>query len=257
MLVAVRSRVCGHCDPSPTIRGALHSTPGGFQVRASARSTANNGKGETSMRTSGMGISIVRYCLALMVIVLFAGGAFAQSTTDGAIGGTALDTSGAAVPNAKVTVKNTGTNAEEIVMTDDTGYFRVGKLQPATCSVSVEAQGLAPFKVERVIVQVGSVTDISARLNVASAGATIVVSAEVPQINTVSPEFAPVLDQTAISNLPINGGRWSEFALLTPADVNNASGFGLIRSRRRRRHQHGHQERHKSVSRRGLLLRPR
>ncbi len=180
------------------------------------------------MRTSEMGSSIVRCCLALMVIVLFACGAFAQSTTDGAIGGTVLDTSGAAVPNAKVTVKNTGTNAEEIVMTDDTGYFRVGKLQPATYSVSVDAQGFALFKAEKVIVQVGSVTGISARLNVASAGATIVVSGELPQINTNSPEFAPTLDQTAISNLPINGGRWSDFALLTPAVVNNSSGFGLL-----------------------------
>jgi len=65
-------------------------------------------------------------------------GAFAQLPPTAAIGGTALDTSRAAVPNAKVTVKNTGTNAEEIVMTDDTGYFRVGKLQAATYSVSVE-----------------------------------------------------------------------------------------------------------------------
>src|SRR5467141_4990264 len=180
------------------------------------------------MTTSELGITIVRYCLALMVIVLFAYGTFAQSTTDGAIGGTVLDSSGAAVPNAKVTVKNSGTNAEETLMTDDTGYFRVGKLQPATYSVSVEAQGFAPFRAENVIVQVGSITDISARVNVASAGATIVVSAEVPQVNTNSAEFAPTIDQNAISNLPINGGRWSSFALLTPGAVNDASGFGLI-----------------------------
>ncbi len=180
------------------------------------------------MTTSQLGITIVRYCLALMVIVLFAYGTFAQSTTDGAIGGTVLDSSGAAVPNAEVTVKNSGTNAEETVMTDDTGYFRVGKLQPATYSVSVEAQGFAPFRAENVIVQVGSITDISARLNVASAGATIVVSAEVPQVNTNSAEFAPTIDQNDISNLPINGGRWSDFALLTPTAVNNSSGFGLL-----------------------------
>jgi len=171
---------------------------------------------------------IARFCLALMVIVLFACGAFAQSTTDGAIGGAATDSSGAAVPNASVTVKNNGTNAEETVTTDDTGYFRVGKLQPGSYTVSITAQGFAPFTVQQVIVQVGSVTDIPARLNVASAGATIVVNAEVPQVNTDTPEFAPTLDQEAISNLPINGGRWSSFALLTPGAVNDASGFGLI-----------------------------
>jgi outer membrane receptor protein involved in Fe transport len=180
------------------------------------------------MKTSRLETSIARYCLALVVVVLFACGASAQSTTDGAIGGLVTDQSGAAVPNAKVTVKNTGTNAEESAITDDTGYFRVGKLQPATYMVTVDAQGFAPFKAEKVIVQVGTVTDISAHLNVASAGSTVVVSAEVPQVNTDSPEFAPILDQAAIENLPINGGRWSNFALLTPGVVNDLNGFGLV-----------------------------
>jgi hypothetical protein len=180
------------------------------------------------MSTHGMQSPIVRFCFALILVLLFACGAFAQSTTDGAIGGTVTDSSGAAVPNAKVIVRSNGTNAAETVMTDDTGYFRVGKLQPATYTVTVDVPGFAPFKAERVVVQVGSITDISARLNVASAGATVVVSAEVPQVNTNSAEFAPTLDQNAISNLPINGGRWSSFALLTPGAVNDASGFGLI-----------------------------
>ena len=35
-------------------------------------------------------------------------------------------------------------------------------------------------------------------------------------------------DQTAISNLPINGGRWSSFAILTPGVVSDSSGFGLL-----------------------------
>src|SRR5260370_27246333 len=180
------------------------------------------------MRTPEIGPSGVRCCLALLLAVIFACTAAAQSTTDGAVGGTITDSSGAAVPNAKVTVKNNGTNAEQTVMTDDTGYFRVGKLQPAAYTVSIDAQGFAPFNAEMVIVQLGSVTDVSARLNVPSAGATVVVSPQVPQVNTSSQEFAPTLDQNAISNLPINGGRWSSFALLTPGAVNDASGFGLI-----------------------------
>ena len=84
------------------------------------------------MRTTGMGTPIARYCLALMAMLLLASGAFAQSTTDGAIGGTVTDPSGAAVPNAKVIVRNNGTNAEQIVSTDETGYFRVAKLTPAS-----------------------------------------------------------------------------------------------------------------------------
>jgi len=74
------------------------------------------------------------------------------------------------------------------------------------------------IQAEQVIVQVGSVTEISARLNVGSASATVVVSAEVPQVNTNSrnlPHYRPGSHR----NLPINGGRWSSFALLTPGAV--------------------------------------
>jgi len=175
-----------------------------------------------------MRTTIMRHGLALMVIVLFACGALAQSTTDGAIGGTVMDPSGAAVVGATVTVKNSSTNAEQTVTTDDTGYYRVARLQPGSYLVTIMASGFANVRAESVVVEVGSLTELSPRLSVASAGAVVLVSAELPQINTASPEFAPVLDQVAIENLPINGGRWSSFALLTPGAVNDASGFGLI-----------------------------
>jgi Carboxypeptidase regulatory-like domain len=184
------------------------------------------------MKQNEIARAVIKTCLVsfavTMALFLFASASLAQSTTDGAIGGVVTDSTGAAVPNAKVAVKNLGTNAGEVATTDDTGYFRVGKLQPASYSVSIQASGFAPFKVERVIVQVGTVTDVSAKLNVATADATVIVSAEIPQVNTNSAEFAPTVDQTAISNLPINGGRWSNFVLLTPGAVSDANGFGLI-----------------------------
>jgi len=152
----------------------------------------------------------------------------AQSTTDGAIGGTVVDSSGAAVPNAKVTAKNSGTNAVSSATTDDTGYFRIGKLAPAEYSVTVDATGMAPFTAEHVVVLIGSVTELTAKLNVASAGAVVEVSAEIPIVNTTSQEFSNVVSETAIGNLPINNGRWSSFALLTPGAVNDGNGFGLI-----------------------------
>src|SRR5207237_2927118 len=59
-------------------------------------------------------------------------GAFAQSTTEGAIGGTVYDANGAVVANAAVVVHNNGTNAEQRVASDASGYYRVRQLQPAT-----------------------------------------------------------------------------------------------------------------------------
>ena len=48
---------------------------------------------------------------------------YAQSTTDGAIGGTVYDTNGAVVANAKIVVRNNGTNAETTITTDGSGFL--------------------------------------------------------------------------------------------------------------------------------------
>src|SRR5438270_11561255 len=172
--------------------------------------------------------SIQRLLTVALFAVICGALLYAQSTTDGAIGGTVYDTNGAVVANAKIAVRNNGTNAETTITTDGSGFFRVNKLQSGTYTVTVSQQGFAPFKAEQVIVQVGSVTDLSPHMAIGSSTETVEVSAEAPQINTSSADFAPTLNQVAISNLPINGGRWSNFAALTPGVVSDASGFGLL-----------------------------
>ena len=172
--------------------------------------------------------SIQRLVTVAVLVISSSVLVYAQSTTDGAIGGTVYDSTGAVVANAKVSVHNNGTNAEQIATSDASGYYRVTGLQSGTYTVTITGGGLAPYKAQQVIVSVGSVTDLSPRLSVAGTSETVDVTAEAPQINTTSPEFAPTLNQVAISNLPINGGRWSSFALLTPGVVSNSSGFGLL-----------------------------
>src|SRR5215813_12642040 len=171
----------------------------------------------------------MRKIVALCVVCFLAAAlSFAQSTTDGAIGGTVFDKTGAVVPGAKIVVHNNGTNAEQTVTGDGSGSYRISGLQPGRYTVTITGGGLAPYKAEQVIVEVGSVTDLSPHLQVGGTSETVEVTAEAPQINYTSPDFANTLDQTAVSNLPINGGRWSNFALLTPTVVSNSAGFGLL-----------------------------
>ena len=169
------------------------------------------------------------FALRLLALgLLICAVAFAQSTTEGAIAGTVTDTSGAVVPNATIMVHNNATNAEHTVASDSSGAFRVGSLSPAIYSITVTASGFSPYKAQQVIVNVGTVTDVSPKLNVGGTSEIVNVNAEAPQVNTTSADFAPVLNNTAISNLPINGNRWSNFVLLTPTVVNDGSGFGLV-----------------------------
>ena len=65
--------------------------------------------------------------------------AYAQTSVDGAIGGTVEDTSNAVVPNATVVVHNNGTNAEQTIVADASGYFRALHLQPGHYTVTITA----------------------------------------------------------------------------------------------------------------------
>jgi hypothetical protein len=167
------------------------------------------------------------FSLVVVFLVLSVVG-WTQSTTEGAISGTVFDQQGAVVGGATVTVRNVGTNAEQTATTDSSGYFRVIRLQPARYEVTVRAQGFASYKLTDVVVNVGSVTDILPHLKVGSASESVSVTGEMPDVNTTTSDFAPIVNETTIRNLPINGGRWSNFVLLTPGAVSDSSGFGLI-----------------------------
>jgi outer membrane receptor protein involved in Fe transport len=162
------------------------------------------------------------FCLALGISQ-----SFAQSTVTGAIRGTVTDAQGAVVPNATVTITNTGTNQTQSATTDGDGGYRFSNLQPGVYSLKTTATGFAEFTQERVVVEVGQVTPIEVQLGLTGQTANVEVTAEAPVINTNDNANSININQTSINELPINGRRWSNFALLTPGTVPDGT-FGLI-----------------------------
>ena len=152
----------------------------------------------------------------------------AQTAVDGAVGGTVLDSSGAAVSGATVTVLNNETNAAQTTATDASGYFRAVHLRPGSYNVTIAAAGFDTFKSVNLTVQVGLLTDVEARLKVGSTTQVVEVSGQTPLVNTTSADFAGVVNQVTVNDLPENNYRWSAFALLTPGVVNDSNGYGLL-----------------------------
>jgi hypothetical protein len=173
------------------------------------------------LRKSASALTLLIFCLVMAVP------AWAQSTTQGAVGGTVKDPQGAVVPNAPVTVRNEETNKEVSATTDDEGRFRVVQLDPGNYTVTVNASGFAAFTQQKVVVEVGRVTPLEIGLGLAGAQETVQVTSEAPVINTEQQDFSTNVNQTSINNLPVNGRRWSNYALLAPGAVPDGT-FGLI-----------------------------
>ncbi len=163
-------------------------------------------------------------CLLLLGLSTFAA---AQSTTTGAIGGVVTNPNKEVVPGAAVTVRNVETNKEDAGTTDDSGRFKVANLQPGRYAVKVASAGFSEITQENVVVEIGRETSLELALSVGPVTGTVDVSAEAPVINTTQQDFSTNINQTSINELPINGRRWSNFALLTPGAVPDGA-FGLI-----------------------------
>ncbi len=172
---------------------------------------------------------VVAALLAVLALATTAPRAvFAQSATTGAIGGTVTDGGGALLPATKVIVKSTDTGLSRTTQTNGSGEYRVTDLEPGTYTASFSGDGFETFQVNSVIVTVGSVATVSPSLKIGSVTNTVEVNDEAPVMHTQDDAISTTIDQNAIDNLPINGRRWSNFALLTPGVVSNGDGFGLL-----------------------------
>lgn len=170
----------------------------------------------------------LRFCFAsMLVLAVCALSAMAQSTTTGAINGAVTNPNKEVVTGATVTAKNNGTNKEATATTDDNGGFKVVNLEPGIYTVTVNSSGFAPFTNENVVVEIGRSTPLDIGLSLQGVTGTVQVTAEAPVLNNTSQDFASNINQTSINELPINGRRWSNFAILTPGAVPDGT-FGLI-----------------------------
>jgi hypothetical protein len=100
----------------------------------------------------------------------------AAQTDTGRVVGSVLDTSGAVVPGAAITVRNDRTGQERKATSNDQGAFVVTQLSPAGYTITVKAEGFGVTERREVLVQVGQERPVNIVLQPASVSTEVVVS---------------------------------------------------------------------------------
>ena len=143
--------------------------------------------------------------------------AFSQAQmSSGDIRGTVTDSTGAVVPNAKVTVVNIDTGVARSLVSDSVGAYRFFLLSPANYEVKFEVAGFSRYTRRPVQVTVGGTVVVDAPLQVSSITQEMVVQEELPPIETEKVQQSETITQERIQSLPINERNFLNFSLLTP-----------------------------------------
>ena len=167
------------------------------------------------LNSSRSGVRFAVLALVALSALLLSSLTVAQTTVStGSIVGTATDSTGAVVPNAKVTI--TGSTGQTIhTTTSGSGSYSSGALVPGPYTVRVEAKG---FKTAQLgmNVQVDNTANGSVKLELGQESTVIDVQASEVSVNTEQAEVQGVLNSAQIENLPVNGRNFLDLAQLEP-----------------------------------------
>lgn len=157
--------------------------------------------------------AIARVLSAFAFFFLFTNPAAAQIDT-GTIVGTVRDSSGAAIPRASVTLTNAATGLNQSTVTNDAGEYQFIALPPRNYSVKATATGFGAQVQNDIDLHVQSRPSVDFSLKVGQLTDTVEVQASGALLQTQSADVGGVVQEKQIRDLPLNGRRYADLALL-------------------------------------------
>ncbi len=139
----------------------------------------------------------------------------------GSITGIVQDSTGAVIPNAKVTLTNTDQGITLETQSSSNGNYTFSPLRVGHYKVSVAAPGFSTTVQEALTVAVGQELQANITLRPGAAGEEVTVSTAPPQLQTDESSVGQVVDEHAVESLPLNGRNFTFLAQIS-AGVNTS-----------------------------------
>lgn len=155
------------------------------------------------------------FLLAVLLLITSASVAYAQFDTATLLG-SVTDSAGAALPNVKVTLRNTATGSLVTTQSDDNGNYQFFNVRIGTYQVSAELTGFAKAVADNIQVSVGARQRVDLALKAGQVTDTVVVTDTAPLLETDSSDRGQIINKEQIVNLPLNGRAYADLALLSP-----------------------------------------
>ena len=154
------------------------------------------------------------FCL-LIISVCVPVALFAQDTAS--ITGTVTDSSGAAIPNAQVSIQSREHGISRTTTTNGDGNYLISAVPPGTYQLSIAAKGFKKYDAPGVILRVAQKARADATMQVGAENAEVtVIGTNVATVETQSNELSGTITGKEISQLQLNGRVFTQLVTLTP-----------------------------------------
>src|SRR2546425_13260653 len=99
-------------------------------------------------------------------------------------------------------------------------------LPAGTYELTIEATGFKTVAQKDILLTVGAVVTMDAKLEVGGITETVSVAADVPVVETSRSNFATTVNERSIIELPVKGRNFIDFTVLTPGVVKDPTRGG-------------------------------
>ncbi len=141
-----------------------------------------------------------------------------QAVSVASISGQVMDSTGAAVRNAQVSMTQTETHFIRATSTDAQGAYTLSNLPVGPYVLGVTASGFKKHEDRGIVLQVGSNVQINVAMEVGAATESVEVTSEAEgMVETGSNSIAQVINQQQIVDLPLNGRQATQLILISGA----------------------------------------
>ena len=171
---------------------------------------------------------LLKVCLCI-VALLFAGAALKARAQNAQFSGTVKDQQGAVVQGAEVRVVSQATAVERKTVTNVDGIYVVPFLIPGVYQIFVQASGFTTTSSEPLTLNVGQSLSFNVELRVGNSAQQVLVSADIPVIDTTTSSLSTIETSQRIVDLPLNGRNFVQLAWLGAGANQGAQNNGPLR----------------------------
>jgi hypothetical protein len=135
------------------------------------------------------------------------------------------DSFGHPIVDASVALVDSAQGFRYFVTSDSGGKFVFEFLPPGEYAARAVAPDMSPELTPKLEVHAGATTELDFKLQVGGAKEMVTVSGEPPMVETESHAVSSLVDKRAIEELPLDGRRFTDLALLTPGVTQDPRGL--------------------------------